>query len=106
MNDTWTGQESSDQQPPANDSDSTSTESLSLHDLLAAHLQACSECQTAMEAKRPMGLGTKLPYCSEYKGIIQAWADREGAVNNIVAHDEFGNPASKNVHERYPAQWG
>jgi hypothetical protein len=43
--------------------------------------------------------------CSDYRAIIQEWADREGEVNNIVDHDEYGNQASKIVHERYPEQW-
>lgn len=42
-----------------------------------------------------MGLGQVTGLCSEYWSIIQDFADREGEVNNIVAMDEYGNPAPR-----------
>lgn len=87
------------------DTNSTDSEDKSLHEQLSEHLENCSQCQTAVQSMKPIGLGQHSPLCSEYQFIIAIWADKEGSVNNIVAHDEFGNEASKTVHERYPEQW-
>jgi hypothetical protein len=89
-----------------NDSDSTSTENLPLHEQVQNHLQTCSKCQSVLEArKRVQGLGQRIRLCSEYIAILQNYANNEGRVNNIVDHDEYGNQASTAVHETYPDQW-
>lgn len=64
----------------------------SLSELISAHLAKCSHCQ---ESAKPVGLGQVTGLCSEYWSIIQDFADREGEVNNIVAMDEYGNPAPR-----------
>jgi len=43
--------------------------------------------------------------CSEYQEILAQWAENEGRINNIVAHDEYGTPASTQYHEHYPDVW-
>lgn len=90
---TGNGTESSDQPTLTNDSDSTSTDGPPLHERLVTHLANCSECQATVKSKTPLGIGTLSRLCSEYRSIISEWADSEGAVNNIVAHDEYGNRA-------------
>lgn len=105
MSDTRNGFESSETQPSVNDSDSTSTEKPSLHVRLSKHLETCSQCQSVIQSKSPTGFGMTGQLCSEYQDIIQEWANEEGAINNIVDHDEYGNQASKTVRERYPDQW-
>lgn len=72
----------------------SSPESPSLHDVLSAHIKTCSACQDAMQT-RPRGIGMRSNLCSDYQALIQAWADTEGRVNNVVAHDEFGNEAPR-----------
>lgn len=87
-------------------SDSTSMEGPSLHERLTEHLQTCSECQAVTENRtRPLGMGMSSPLCSRYRAIIQEWADSEGAINNIVAHDEFGNPASDKQYTEQTYPW-
>lgn len=86
------------------DTNSMSQDSPSLHEMLSEHLQTCKDCQAQIEQK-PKGLGQASQFCFKYLAIIARWADNEGEVNNIVAHDEYGNEASKTIHERYPDQW-
>lgn len=43
--------------------------------------------------------------CSDYTLIIEVWAQQEGEINNIVAHDEYGNYASDTPHDHYPDNW-
>jgi hypothetical protein len=105
-NNTTNGTESSVSPTLTNDSDSTSTENPPLHDRLTDHLANCSECQATIKSKTPLGIGTISKHCSEYQRIISEWAEHEGAVNNIVAHDEYGNQASgKDYWERRPDGW-
>jgi hypothetical protein len=98
------GIEYSERQQTMTSTDSTSSEEMPLHEKLAKHLETCSECQTTL-AKRPTGFGSTSELCSDYQSILLDWANREGWVNNIVDHDEFGNKASETVHENYPTQW-
>lgn len=86
------------------DTDSTASDYPSLGERLARHLENCSECQSTL-TKRPKGFGTTTELCSSYQAIIAEWANQEGWVNNIVAHDEYGNEASTTVHETYPEAW-
>lgn len=85
------------------DTNSTSDDSRSLHEMLSEHLAACEKCQSV--PKTPLALGQRDRHCFNYLAIIRQWADREGRVNNIVSHDEYGNEASTEIHERYPDQW-
>jgi len=86
------------------DTDSTFSDSQSLGVSLARHLETCSECiETFLH--HPTGFGSVTQLCSEYQSIIAEWANREGEINNVVDHDEFGNQASTAIHERYPDQW-
>jgi hypothetical protein len=94
----------SERQLAMTDIASTFSEDQPLHERLARHLENCSKCQASL-IKRPMGFGTVTDLCSDYQAIIAEWANREGEVNNIVDHDEFGNKASGKVHENYPTQW-
>lgn len=70
-----------------------SSENASLHDVLTAHVKLCSQCKEVARRDRPRGLGMVSNFCSDYQELIKAWAMTEGKVNNIVAHDEFGNQA-------------
>lgn len=78
----------------------------SLHERLTEHLETCSECQKGIQEKiTPNGFGMRTQLCSRYQDIIAVWAEQEGRANNIVDHDEYGNPASQTIHERYPDSW-
>jgi len=37
--------------------------------------------------------------------ILVQWSNKEGEVNNIVDHDEYGNKASDHLHDHYPDTW-
>jgi hypothetical protein len=74
--------------------DGTTPEYPPLNDVLQAHLKQCARCSESLKRK-PVGLGSKPALCSEWFRIIDEWADQEGKANNIVAHDEYGNEASK-----------
>jgi hypothetical protein len=78
---------------------STLNGSPSLGELLKRHLQTCSECSNVVTGK-PVGIGQPSPFCFEYREIIRKWADSEGAVNNIVAQDEYGNIAPRQADPR------
>ncbi len=67
-----------------------------LNDVLQEHLTGCRQCQEATQGK-PIGnlAGQTCRLCSEWFRIIREWADKEGEVNNVVAHDEYGNPAGR-----------
>ena len=52
-----------------------------------------------------MGFGSVSQLCSNYQAILAGYAEHEGKVNNIVAHDENGHPASKTYYEHYPEVW-
>lgn len=65
-----------------------------LADILSLHLTLCSRCQPDA---RPAGLGQRSALCDDYWSLVQKWADREGEVNNVVAHDEYGNTAPRNL---------
>lgn len=104
MNDAMNGSQSGETLPRENDSLSTSSDNVPLHESIMAHLQTCSQCRKTSRAL-PNGLGMKSQFCSEYLDIFRQWAKEEGEVNNIVAHDEYGNQASTISHERYPHQW-
>jgi hypothetical protein len=98
------GTESSVTPIPASDPPGIFTDERSLHVQLKEHLESCSQCQSNLTSK-PIGMGSVTQLCSNYQDIIAVWAEKEGRVNNIVAHDEYGNQASTSVHERYPEQW-
>lgn len=56
--------------------------------------------------RKPKGLGQTSQLCFEYQDIIQDWSDLEGQLNNIVAHDEYGNQAPTEIDPRgHPEQW-
>ena len=79
-----------------NDTNSTSGDSRSLHEMLSEHLAACGKCQSV--TTEPLGLGQRDRHCFKYLAIIHQWADNEGRVNNIVSHDEFGNEADSEYY--------
>jgi hypothetical protein len=85
------------QQSP-NDTTSTSTENPPLSEQVQNHLTGCKYCQQSL-TMGPAGLGQSNQLCSEYWAIIRAWSAREGEVNNIVAHDEYGNQAPTRLDE-------
>lgn len=90
---------SSENQPSTNDTDFTSSEYPPLSDVLEKHLTGCQQCQESL-SKRPIAnLGGGTVLCSEWFAILRDWAQREGEVNNVVAHDEFGNFAHKSKGE-------
>jgi hypothetical protein len=71
-----------------------------LGDVLADHLTGCEKCQVLMEGPPFPNLMTKTStiiydVCSERMRLIREWAVNEGRVNNIVAHDEYGNKARR-----------
>lgn len=106
MTNTMDGSESSETPPNSIPSDSMFSDTRPLGDQLNEHLENCSECAKRTEGKtRPAGFGMTSPFCSTYQDIIAVWAEKEGQINNIVDHDEFGNRASQEIHERYPDQW-
>jgi hypothetical protein len=78
---------------------SQETTSPLLADLLSLHLTLCSNCQPD---QRPVGLGGKSRLCSGYWELVQKWADREGQLNNVVAHDEYGNQADTQLGKSPP----
>lgn len=85
--------------------DSTTGERLPLNDVLNEHLSTCQICQEDM-TRRPKGLGQISRLCFEYQDIIQDWSRLEAIVNNIVAHDEFGNEAPRQGDpNKNPPQW-
>lgn len=98
MSDT-TGNEYDETQTSLNDSSSMFSDSRSLHERLSEHLENCSECQKGIKSLRPLGIGQRSHLCSKYQDIIAVWAEQEGAANNIVDHDEFGNSASPHYWE-------
>ena len=63
-----------------------------LAEVLAEHLTHCSSCQPD---QRPVGLGGESHLCGVYWDLVQEWSDREGQLNNVVAHDEYGNNAPR-----------
>lgn len=65
-----------------------------LVDLISDHLDNCSDCHPPF---KPVALGQRSGFCAAYWQMVQAWADDEGAANNIVAHDEFGNRAPRST---------
>lgn len=87
------------------DGNSMFSDKRSLHEQLSDHLQNCSRCQSEIQGHKPLGMGQRTALCSEYQDIIAVWAEKEGRVNNIVAHDEFGNAAAEKVYESWPEQW-
>ena len=103
---TENGTESSELPTRMSDSASTSTDGPSLHEKLSTHLANCSECQATIKSTTPLGIGTLSKLCSEYRRIISEWADTEGMVNNVVAHDEYGNRAgTANYWNERPGGW-
>lgn len=107
MTDMTDGSESSETQPTTISTGSMFSDTRPLNERLSEHLENCSKCQTVTEGGlRPIGFGMRTPLCSEYQDIVAVWAEQEGQVNNIVAHDEFGNQASTaDYSERYPDAW-
>lgn len=74
--------------------DSTTKENPLLSDVLEAHLQECRRCRPEKRAPIPnLNPGGGSSLCSEWFEIIRQYAVFEGVVNNVVAHDEFGNEA-------------
>lgn len=65
-----------------------------LEALITEHLNNCSKCNPPF---KPIKLGEKAGFCSDYWDMIAEWSDREGQVNNVVAHDEYGNQAPRNL---------
>lgn len=78
------------------DTNSTSDDSPSLHEMLSEHLTTCEKCQSAPTT--PLALGQRDRHCSKYLAIIREWADSEGRANNIVSHDEYGNEADSEYY--------
>ena len=74
--------------------DSSTRERVPLNDVVANHLAQCETCQATMQRK-PMGLGQTSRLCFEYQDIIEDYAELEGILNNVVAHDEYGNQAPR-----------
>lgn len=70
-----------------------------LADILSLHLTLCSSCKPDA---RPAGLGQRSALCDGYWQLVQRWADREGKVNNVVAHDEYGNQADTQLGKSPP----
>lgn len=61
-----------------------------LTDLIRDHFSSCKECNPN---SRPVSLGQESGLCADYWTMVQDWAQNEGHLNNVVAHDEFGNDA-------------
>lgn len=85
------------------ESDSTNTEYPPLSDVVNAHLTGCLVCQDNMKKKPvpnvlPPVAQDKIT-CSSLLAIYKRYADYEGRVNNIVAHDEYGNEANGFNHK-------
>lgn len=79
------------------ESDGTNTERLPLSDVLASHLTGCEQCQGTLKRKPVANLaGAGVDqHCEVYWTLILEHAEWEGRVNNVVAHDEYGNEARK-----------
>lgn len=88
------GNESSVQQRYPKFFDSSTGEYLPLNVVLQSHISTCGKCQETLE-KKPQGLGQLSRLCFEYQDLIQDWSIIEGELNNIVAHDEYGNEAPR-----------
>jgi hypothetical protein len=79
--------------------DFTGKEYPPLSDVLERHLRECQRCQASLAAppvpnvRQPHMTRTRL--CGEWFDLIQNYAIREGAVNNIVAETESGALAYK-----------
>lgn len=84
--------------------DSSTGERRPLHDVLNEHINGCLNCQEISQ-KPPNGLGQSSRHCFEYQDLIQDWASLEGEVNNIVAHDEYGNEAPRSGDPRKETPW-
>lgn len=91
--------ESSEKQLYPNFFDSSTGERKPLHDVLNEHINGCQNCQETSQRK-PNGLGQISRLCFKYQDLVQDWAELEGLVNNIVAHDEYGNEAPRNGDPR------
>jgi hypothetical protein len=65
-----------------------------LEDLIQGHLVLCSKCNPPI---KPVALGQKNGFCDGYWIMVQRWSDREGKLNNIVAQDEYGHLAPRNL---------
>lgn len=77
------------------ESNSASMEPLPLSDVVSVHIQSCPTCQDNLTKPPVSNLNpTGRQVCSELTLIFQFYADWEGAVNNIVSHDEYGNDAN------------
>lgn len=83
------------------DSDTSSSEYPPLNDVVQEHLNGCPICQRAVK-ERPNGLGQENRYCSDYWQIFADYGNREGEVNNIVGHDEYGNYAPRSANPDRP----
>jgi len=68
---------------------------MSIDDQIAMHLVDCDQCRESIQHLRPIGLGQKSGHCETYWELQLMRARYEGAVNNIVAYNEFGNEAPK-----------
>lgn len=88
------GSEYSGTRQSMNDTDFTHSEYPPLSDVLQKHLTGCEQCQSSLE-KKPARLGENPVLCSEWFNILRDYAQTEGQVNNIVAHDEYANNAIK-----------
>lgn len=86
---------SSDNQQSSSDTDFTSSEYPPLSDVLHDHLTGCEQCQNSLKGKPVPNLNPtgSVTVCSEWFQILRDYAEREGRVNNIVRHDEYGNYA-------------
>ena len=63
-------------------------------EMVREHLTFCSDCQPPF---KPVGLGMKAGFCAAYWDMVRSWADQEGRLNNVVAHDEYGNDAPRKL---------
>src|ERR1700744_3927798 len=74
--------------------DQETTNTLDIAQMVTDHLASCSDCHPPF---KPVGLGMKAGFCAAYWDMVRSWADQEGRLNNVVAHDEYGNDAPRKL---------
>lgn len=69
--------------------------SFSIDDAIAMHLVDCDQCRESIINLRPLGIGQRSGHCNAYWQLQLMRAEYEGKVNNVVAHNEYGDEAKK-----------
>lgn len=69
--------------------------SVTLDEAIQMHLIDCDQCRRVSITAKPVAIGQKSGHCDTYWAMMLLRAEFEGKVNNIVAHNEYGDEAPK-----------